>query len=158
MHRAAALVLSALLLAACSADEPAAAPPGTSPSVGQRIAETVEAELGGVALTLEVADEQPERAVGLMGRTAVPDGTGMLFDFGGEVSTKFYMFQVPVPLTAVFVRDGTVVHVSQMAPCEETDGSKCPLYGPEGQPFDTVVETAPETLPDVRVGDRLELR
>ena len=146
-----------VLLAGCSADEepPSAASP--SPSVGQRISETVRADLGGVALTLEVADDQQERAVGLMGRTEVPAGTGMVFLFGEPVRTKFYMFQVPVPLTAVFVDDGTVVHVSQMEPCTETDGAQCPLYGPDGEDFDTVVETAPATLPDVREGDRLVL-
>ena len=158
MPHVAALVLVALLLTGCSGDAPSAAPPSPSASVGQRIEETVRADLGGVPLTLEVADEQPERAVGLMGRTEVPDGTGMLFLFDEPVRSKFYMFQVPVPLTAVFVRDGTVVHVSQMPPCELADGSQCPLHGPDDEPFDTVVETAPETLPDVKVGDRLELR
>ena len=106
-------------------------------------------------LELEVADEPQERAVGLMGRTEVPSGTGMLFLFDEQVRSKFYMFSVPVPLTAVFVRDGVVVHVAQMQPCTATDSADCPLYGPDDEPFDTVVETAPETLPEVRPGDRL---
>ena len=135
-------------------DAPADAAPAVTPSVGQRIAETVVADLGGVRLTLEVADEPQERAVGLMGRTEVPAGTGMVFEFEQPVQTSFYMFQVPVPLTAVFLRDDVVVHVEQMAPCTETDAARCPLYGPDAS-FDTVVETAPETLPDVRAGDRL---
>jgi uncharacterized membrane protein (UPF0127 family) len=74
------------------------------------------------------------------------------------VRTSFYMFDVPVPLTAVFLRDDVVVHVAQMEPCPEADPARCPLYGPDGEPFDTVVETAPETLPDVEVGDRLRYR
>jgi uncharacterized protein len=163
-----AVLLLALLLPACSTGaERAAAPaapspavpsavPSATPSVGQRIAEVVDAELGGVALRLEVADDPDERAVGLMGRTQVPAGTGMVFLFGGPVTSSFYMFQVPVPLVAVFVREGVVVGVEQMAPCELTDPAACPLYGPDA-PYDTVVETAPETLPDVAVGDRLEL-
>jgi hypothetical protein len=163
ISRAVVAVLGVLLLAACSGDsagDRAAGVPDLTPSptVGQRIAETVQAELGDVELELEVADEPDERAIGLMGRTDVPAGTGMVFEFGEAVSTKFYMFQVPVPLTAVFVRDGVVVHVSQMAPCTETDGTRCPLYGPDGEAFDVVVETAPETLPDVQVGDRYEQR
>jgi len=152
----AALVAVVLLLAGCSDDAPS--PPaaaGPSPTVGQRIAETVEATLGDVRLELEVADEPQERAVGLMGRTEVPSGTGMLFLFDEQVRSKFYMFNVPVPLTAVFVRDGVVVHVAQMEPCTATDSADCPLYGPDDEPFDTVVETAPETLPEVRPGDRL---
>jgi uncharacterized membrane protein (UPF0127 family) len=157
--RAAAAVGLALLLAACSGGDPSAGPsgsPATTPTVGQRIADTVEAELGGVPLRLEVADEPQERAVGLMGRTQVPPGTGMVFRFDQPSTSKFYMFQVPVPLTAVFLRDGTVVHVAQMEPCTEPDGAQCPLYGPDDEAYDTVVETAPGTLPDVQPGDRLE--
>jgi uncharacterized membrane protein (UPF0127 family) len=156
-----ALLTAALLsVAACSdaAAPPVAAPsaaPSPSPSVGQRIEQTVQAELGGVELVLEVADQPEQRAVGLMGRTEVPDGTGMVFLFDELVSSSFYMFQVPVPLVAVFVREGVVVGVEQMPPCTEDEPSACPLYGP-GAEYDTVVETAPETLPDVAVGDRLE--
>jgi uncharacterized membrane protein (UPF0127 family) len=80
----------------------------------------------------------------------------MLFVFEQQVSSSFYMFQVPVPLVAVFVREGVVVGVEQMAPCAEAEPSACPLYGPE-EPYDTVVETAPETLPDVAPGDALVL-
>ena len=43
-----------------------------------------------------------------------------------------------------------------MPPCEQSDPAACPRYGADG-PFDTVVETAPETLPDVQPGDVLEL-
>lgn len=147
----------AVVLAGCTSE---AAPGSTAqpqPPVAQRISETVDATLDGVPLVLEVADEPEERAIGLMGRSEVPDGTGMLFTFGKPVRTTFYMFQVPIPLTAVFVRDGVVVHVAQMEPCAAEDGSDCPLYGPDEE-FDTVVETAPETLPDVQPGDRLQLR
>jgi len=154
------LCVAAAVLVGCSsgAEEPDAAPsqpPAAPAEVGQRIEQQVEAVLDGVALTLEVADEPPERAIGLMGRTEVPDGTGMVFLFDEPVTGSFYMFQVPIPLRATFVRDGTVVGVVDMAPCEQQQAQDCPLYGP-GEPYDTVVETAPETLPDVAVGARLE--
>jgi uncharacterized membrane protein (UPF0127 family) len=164
-HRTAGVLVLALL-AGCSGsgEQPLAAPspsptsvtPSPSPSVGQQIDETVRGVLGGVELVLEVADDPQERAVGLMGRTEVPDGTGMVFLFGEQVTSSFYMFQVPIPLLAVFVRDSVVVGVERMEPCTEAEPSACPLYGPD-EPYDTVVETAPETLPDVAPGDRLEL-
>lgn len=142
-----------VVLVGCSSDPG----PSASPSPGQRIDERVEAVLGDVRLDLEVADEPQERAVGLMGRTDVPPGTGMLFRYDSPSrGPSFYMFQVPVPLAAVFVRDGEVVHVAQMEPCRERDPDRCPRYGPEGE-FDTVVETAPATVEGVEVGDRLEL-
>jgi uncharacterized protein len=156
-RRVGALALAGALLAGCGggSDDAQPAPPG----VGQRIEETVEAELGGVRLTLEVADEPEERRVGLMGRTEVPPGTGMVFRWDEPLSTSFWMFQVPVPLVAVFVRDGVAIHVERMAPCDVEDSAQCPSYGPPpGEVFDTVVETAPETLPGVAIGDRLEYR
>jgi len=147
--------LLALVLAAsgCSADgddgpSPAAAPAAATPGPDQR----VRATLDGVALTLEVADEPNERAIGLMNRTSVPAGTGMVFRFDGLVDNRFYMFSVPVPLRAVFVRDGRVVSTVVMPPCPLSDPAACPTYGADGQ-YDTVVETAPETLPDVVPGD-----
>jgi uncharacterized membrane protein (UPF0127 family) len=118
--------------------------------------ERVRAVLGGVELQLEVADEPSERAFGLMQRESVPAGTGMLFRYDRPVRTRFYMYDVPIPLTAVFVRDGQVVTSVVMPPCGLEEPADCPTYGP-AEPFDTVVETAPETLPDVRPGDQLVL-
>ncbi|MFP5218144.1 MAG: DUF192 domain-containing protein [Actinomycetes bacterium] len=143
-------------LAGCG-DAVSGGAPVAEPTVGQRIEETVQVELDGVLLTLEVADESSERRVGLMGRDHVPRGTGMVFEYDEPTTSTFHMFQVPVPLTAVFIRDGVVVHVAQMAPCTDRPFEQCPQYGP-GEPFDTVVETAPETLPDVAPGDRFTAR
>ena len=136
-----------LLLPACGGDEaaPAAAPD-----------ERLRAVLDGVELRLEVADSPQERAVGLMRRASVPPGTGMVFLYDSPVDVRFYMYDVDVPLRAVFVNEGTVVSSVVMPPCELPDPAACPTYGADG-PFDTVVETAPETLPDVQPGDVLEL-
>lgn len=150
MRRAAAL-LALFLLAGCGSDEPA-----VDDAEPQSVDDRASAVLGGVKLELEVADEPAERAVGLMRRTSVPDGTGMVFLFDEAVSTRFYMYDVPIPLKAVFIRDGAVVSSVVMPPCEESEPRACPTYGADG-PFDTVVETAPATLPDVQPGDRFEL-
>ena len=142
------LALALLLtLTACSSAEMAAAPDDGR----------VRGTLDGVRLVLEVADTQEERAVGLMRRESVPAGTGMVFRYDAPTTGRFYMFDVPIPLRAVFVRDGAVVFNVVMPPCEKGIAPQdCPTYGPDGE-FDTVVETAPETLPDVQPGDRLVL-
>ena len=140
-----ALVLLVVLLTGCSGDDPEA--PAD---------DRLRATLGGVELLLEVADDPQERAVGLMRRTSVPPGTGMVFLYDEPVESRFYMYDVPVPLRAVFVRDGRAVYSVLMPPCELDVPQDCPTYGPD-EPFDTVVETAPETLPDVQPGDRLVL-
>jgi uncharacterized membrane protein (UPF0127 family) len=135
-----------LLVAGCGSDDPAPAPEDGR----------VRATLGGVELRLEVADDDAERATGLMRRQSVPPGTGMVFLYDEPVEARFYMYDVPIPLRAVFVRDGRVVSSVLMPPCELDVPADCPTYGPD-EPFDTVVETAPETLPDVQPGDRFEL-
>ena len=152
------LAAAATALAGCSssaggpADEPAAASAQPTPEQEQ-----VEAVLDGVELRLEVADTVQERAVGLMRRESVPPGTGMVFLYDEPSTGRFYMYDVPIPLRAVFVRDGEVVSTVVMPPCGLDDPAACPTYGADG-PYDTVVETAPETLPDVQPGDPFELR
>ncbi len=142
------LLLVLLLGTACSAEDPAV------PEAGDG---RVRGTLDGVRLVLEVADTPEERAVGLMRRTSVPPGTGMVFRYDAPSTGRFYMYDVPIPLRAVFVRDGRVVYDVVMPPCEKgLSPQDCPTYGPD-QEFDTVVETAPETLPDVQPGDRLVL-
>lgn len=154
MRAAVGLVL-ALALAGCSGadDEPvdasASVPSASSPA---RL-ETVRATLDDVELELEVADSPQERATGLMRRQEVPPGTGMVFYFDEPLRAQFYMFDVPIPLKAVFLRDGVVVEAIVMPPCAEPEPGDCPLYGPD-ELVDTVVETDPATLPDVQPGDR----
>ena len=146
------LLAAALAVAGCSSsDEPPTAAPRPPPTSGCR------GVLDGVELELEVADTPEERAVGLMRRESVPPGTGMVFLYDEPSTGRYYMFDVPIPLRAIFVSDGAVVSTVVMPPCELEVASACPTYGADG-PYDTVVETAPETLPDVQPGDAFELR
>lgn len=145
------LALVALLaaLTACAGDPVV---PPEEPSTGV----TVTAGSSG-PVRVEVADTPEERAVGLMRRTEVPRGTGMVFLYDAPATGKYFMFDVPVPLTAVFALAGRVVHVVDMPPCPSRVPQECPVYGPEAATtYDTVLETAPETLAGkVAVGDAL---
>lgn len=156
------LLLTAVLavaLSGCGDDAPVAAPSSlvTAPAVSSAPpAATVVVTAGRSGpVRAEVADDEQERAVGLMDRASVPLGTGMVFRYDAPSNGRYYMFHVPVPLTAVFARSGRVVGVLDMAPCTLEQPQECPTYGP-GREFDTVLETAPETLRGkVAVGDVL---
>lgn len=137
------VVLVLLLLTAC----------GGSPVPDGRVVGV----LDGTELVLEVADTADERAVGLMGRTSVPAGTGMVFRYDEPDTGRFYMYRVPIPLRATFIRAGRVVSTVVMPPCPLQDPQACPTYGADG-PFDTVVETDPEQAPRPQAGDAFTLQ
>lgn len=140
--RPAVALLAAAVVAGCSGTESDDGPTD----------DRVTAVLGGVELRLEVADDTAERATGLQRRASVPPGTGMVFLYDQPSTGRYWMYDVSVPLRAVFVREGRVVSTVVMPPCPHADSADCPTYGADG-PYDTVVETAPETLPDVEPGD-----
>jgi uncharacterized membrane protein (UPF0127 family) len=89
---------------------------------------TREIRVGRLTLTVEVADTPAARAHGLMGRTSLPAGTGMLFVFHGESSDSFYMYRTLLPLSIVFARQGRVVTVHEMTPCFESNPDRCEIY------------------------------
>jgi uncharacterized protein len=166
VRSAACAIVLAALLAACGGGEGSSeageqpAPIGAAdlpPPPAEGFGGPVEVRVGDAGpLAADVAQTPGQRAYGLRGRDEVPPGTGMLFLFAEPRPVRFVMSGVPVPLTGVFVRDGRVVAVEQMAPCTDGDPADCPLYGPE-EPVDSVVEASPESLPGVAPGDAVEV-
>ena len=67
-------------------------------------------------LAVEIADTSTLRTRGLMCRSEVPDGTGMLFIFPNEVVQSFWMRNTLIPLDMLFIdKQGRVVGVVQWA-------------------------------------------
>ncbi len=64
---------------------------------------TLETATGRHLLRLELACTPDARAHGLMGREEVPEGTGMLFDFGTTRRVAMWMKDTPHPLDMLFL-------------------------------------------------------
>lgn len=151
-----ALLLAGCLLAAGSVDLRAGAqgqPPLPTVTVWLlRLDPQAEGEgfLGQVVA--ELADEPEERRIGLMGRTELPRGQGMLFVWPVEEPVSMWMRFTRIPLDMIFAdRFGQIVRITRnVPPCPDSEPN-CPVY-PSGQPVRYVLE-----LP-AGEADRLGLR
>jgi len=73
----------------------------------------VETSVGKFTFSVEVADNQTERATGLMFRTEMAPNHGMLFDFGKTEPIAMWMQNTVLSLDMVFIEpDGTVLRIA----------------------------------------------
>src|SRR5215207_10152122 len=93
-----ALLLLILLLAACGGDDEGAATGTTIPGEPEATALITTAEEE-VELFVEVADDEAERARGLMLRTSLPDDAGMVFLYPEPTEGSFWMKNTLIPLS-----------------------------------------------------------
>lgn len=96
-------------------------------------------ELGGQRYTVEVADDDSERARGLMFRDTLPAGHGMLFIHPSEEPQSYWMKNTQIPLDILYF-DQALRLVSQqrgVPPCSL--GNLCPPY-PSDAPARYVLE------------------
>lgn len=97
----------------------------------------MDALIAGKRYHLEVAITPKQAEIGLMHRTLLPAGQGMLFQFDSARPVAFWMKNTKIPLDMLFVRDGQVVNIAHQArPCVE---EPCATY-PSGSPVDMVIE------------------
>lgn len=65
---------------------------------------------------VEVAETPDQQRIGLMFRKEVPDGEGMLFDFGASRPVAMWMQNTIVSLDMIFIRaDGTIANIAKAA-------------------------------------------
>ncbi len=73
-----------------------------------------------VTIMVEIADDPKSRQIGLMFRTNLPAGSGMLFVFDREGPQSFWMKNTLIPLDILFFdQTGYFVSRKTMEPCEE---------------------------------------
>ena len=108
---------------------------------------------GEVAISVEIARTEKQRNRGLMFRTELKDGEGMLFVFEKEQMLSFWMKDTRIPLSIAFVSpDGRILEIRNMEPHDTTGvrSTRSALYAlevPQGW-FERV---------GIRSGDRLEI-
>ncbi len=138
LRAAAAAVLT--LAAACGHAEPTA---------------VIATARGPVDVRLEVAATAAARERGLMYRTSLADGHGMLFVFPAEQDHAFWMKNTLIPLDLLFIGgDGRIVGIH----AEARPLSTAPIA--VGRPSRWVLEVPGgfAARRGIRVGDRVELR
>ena len=80
---------------------------------GQQTLE-IASKTGVHVFAVELADNDIERAKGLMYRKELPEGQGMLFDFHREQEVSFWMQNTYIPLDMVFIRgDGRILRIAE---------------------------------------------
>jgi uncharacterized membrane protein (UPF0127 family) len=66
------------------------------------------------AFSVEIVDNDADRAKGLMFRKELPEGKGMLFDFKTEQEVSFWMENTYIPLDMIFIRaDGIILRIAE---------------------------------------------
>lgn len=113
-------------------------------------------ELAGQRYTVEIADDDAERARGLMYRDALASGTGMLFLYESEEPQAYWMKNTKIPLDILYF-DGSRKLVSQqrdVPPCSL--GDACPSY-PSNAPAQYVLELNAGEAARLKLQDGAEL-
>lgn len=82
---------------------------------------TITLRIGSATVKAEVADERDERTIGLMGRTELADGEGMLFVFPAPQALGFWMRDTLIPLSIAYINGaGLIREIHDLQPLDET--------------------------------------
>lgn len=112
-HRITALIATAILHCLVLV-VPALTPP-------QDQLPAVRLTIGQASVMAEIADDSAERSKGLMGRTELADGTGMLFVFFEPQAMSFWMHDTLIPLSIAYINgQGIIREIHDMKPKDET--------------------------------------
>jgi uncharacterized membrane protein (UPF0127 family) len=98
-----------------------------------------------------LAATEPERERGLMQVTGLGGADGMLFRFGTDQSTAFWMKDTVIPLSiAFFQKGGAFVSATDMEPCSPS-APGCRTY-PADAPYSDAIEVPKGGLAALGIG------
>ncbi len=101
---------------------------------------------------VEFARTTAEQERGLMGRTSLPESTGMLFVFDAPRALNFWMKNTLIPLDILyFDAQGALVNTATMQPCTSTVDAECVLY-PSDSPAQYALEVPAGYVGRERIG------
>ena len=85
---------------------------------------------GRSVVDVELADDNEERRIGLMGRTELAEGEGMLFVYDQPLYPVMWMKDMLISLDILFIDSEMIInHIEEnIAPCTEEDTALCPRY------------------------------
>jgi hypothetical protein len=88
-------------------------PLGAVRAAGEQTVE-IASKSGVHIFSVEVVDNDADRAKGLMYRKELPEGRGMLFDFHRDQEVSFWMQNTYIPLDMIFIRgDGQILRIEE---------------------------------------------
>jgi uncharacterized protein len=99
--------------------------PGASPlarQVAPSHVQTAEITVGGVPLTVELAYQPADRALGLGYREGLAAGTGMLFLFEGPAPRSFWMRGMQFCIDIIWIENGVIQGAAESV-CPEPPGT-----------------------------------
>lgn len=98
--------------------------------VAPRSADTLVMLPDGSTVHVELAKTEAEREYGLMGRTSLPQGRGMLFIHERPGQYGYWMYHCKIGLDIVWMdEDHRIVEMSPDTPPCKGKASTCPSYG-----------------------------
>jgi uncharacterized membrane protein (UPF0127 family)/ActR/RegA family two-component response regulator len=114
---------------------------------------------GDRCIRVELAVSVQERSQGLMFRSSLPSGTGMLFVFPEEGLWPFWMKNTYMPLDVIWLNDAREVVETYAMALPASDAAQPPSFGGT-QKARYVVEAAPGIIraQQIRVGDKARFK
>jgi uncharacterized membrane protein (UPF0127 family) len=112
----------------------------------------------GTKILADTMLQQIDLTRGMMFRDSLAQDRGMLFFYGKEQKTPFWMYQVKIPLDIIWMdKDRDIVEIVRNAvPCTAKKSGECPLYGGSATSLYVLELNAGATARmNLRVGDVL---